>query len=75
MDIKTASLNAQSHEIVYMLQIEGFEKIDPDGNPLVCKLNKSIYGLKQFGRNWFLTLREHLETIGFEACIHDPCLF
>ena len=29
-----------------MVQPEGFEK-DPDGNSLVCKLNKNIYGLKQ----------------------------
>ena len=72
MDIKTAYLNAPIEENVYLLQTEGFEKFVPDGNPLVCKLNKSIYGLKQSGRNWFLG---HLETIGFEACIHDPCLF
>ena len=75
MDIKTAYLNAQIEENVYMLQAEGFEKFDSDGNPLACKLNKSVYGLKQLGRNWFLTLKGHLETIGFEACIHDPCLF
>ena len=75
MDIKTAYLNARIEENVYMLQTGGFEKFDPDGNPLVCKLNKSIYGLKQSGRNWFLTLKEHLKTIGFEACTHDPCSF
>ena len=45
MDIKTAYLIAPIEENVYMLQPEGFVKFDPDGNPLVCKLNKSIYGL------------------------------
>ena len=30
--------------------------------------------MKQSGINWFLTLKGHLETIGFEACIHDTCL-
>ena len=75
MDIKTAYLNAPIEENVYMLHPEVFEKFDTDGNPLVCKLNKSIYGLKQSGRNWFLTLKGHLETIDFEACIHHPCLF
>ena len=74
MDIKTAGMNAPIEENVCMLQHEGFENFDPDGNPLVCKLNKSIYGMKQSGRNWFLTLKRHLETIGFEACIRDPCL-
>ena len=58
-----------------MLQPECFEKFDPDDNPLVCKLKKSIYGLKLTGKNWFLTLKEHLKTIGFKACTHDPCLF
>ena len=46
MDIKTAYLNASTEENLYMLQPEGFEKLDPDVNPLVCKLNKNIYGLK-----------------------------
>ena len=75
MDIKTPYLNTPIEKNLYMHQPEGFEKNDPDGNPLVCKLNKSNYRLKQTGRNWFLTLKEHLEIIGFEACIHDPCLF
>ena len=75
MDIKTAYLNAPIEENVYMLQPEGSEKFNPDSKSLVCKLNKSIYCLKQSGRNWFFTLKGHLETIGFEACIHDPCLF
>ena len=66
MDIKTAYLNARIEENVYMVQNEGFENFDPDGNPLVCKLNTSIYGLKQSGRNWFLTLKEHLKTIGLK---------
>ena len=42
MDIKTAYLNATIEENVSMLQPEGFEKFDPDGNPLVCKLNKAF---------------------------------
>ena len=75
MDIKTANLDASIEENVYMLQPEGFETFDPDGNPLVCKLNESIYRLKQSERKWFLTLKGHLETIGFEARLHDPCLF
>ena len=68
-------LNARIEEKVYILQTEGLKKFDPDVNPLVCKLNKSIYGLKQSGRNWLPTSIEQLETIVFEACVHDPCLF
>ena len=75
MDIKTAYLNAPIEESLYMHQPKGFEKLDPDVNPLVCKLNKSIYCLKQSRRNCFFILIEQLETIGVEACMHDSCFF
>ena len=73
MDIKTACLDASVLENVYILHHKGFENFQPDGNPLVCKMNESIYGLKQTGKNLLLTLKERLETICFEACIHDSC--
>ena len=50
MDIKTAYLNADIDEEIFMQHSEGFEKIDKQGNPLVCKLRKSLHGLKQSGR-------------------------
>ena len=68
-------VKAPIEQNIHMLLPVGFEKFDPDGNPLVYKLNKSIYGFQQSEKNLFLTLKEHLETIGFEACIHDLCLF
>ena len=75
MDIKTACLMASIGDKVNMLQLEGFDKLDPDSNPFVCKLIKSIYGLKMSRENWFFTFKRHLETIGYEACKHDLCLF
>ena len=51
MDIKKAYLNADIEEELFMQQPEGFEKFDKQGNPLICKLRKSLYGLKQSGRN------------------------
>ena len=45
VDVTTAYLNGVLEEEVYIRQPEGY--IDPDQNHLVCKLFKSIYGLKQ----------------------------
>jgi hypothetical protein len=41
----------------------------------VWKLRKSIYGLKQSPRNYFLHLKQKLETLGFTQSNADPCLF
>ena len=48
MDVKTAFLNGSLEEDVYMTQLEGF--VDPKFAKMVCKLLRSIYGLKQASR-------------------------
>ncbi|GJZ79346.1 retrotransposon protein, putative, ty1-copia subclass [Tanacetum coccineum] len=50
MDVKTAFLNGHLSEDVYMVQPEGF--VDPKHPNKVCKLQRSIYGLKQASRSW-----------------------
>ena len=75
MDIKTAFLNAPIEENIYVRQPEGFEKYDDKGNVLFCKLKKSLYGLKQAGRNWYLTMSGYLLDLGFIASKNDHCLF
>ena len=52
MDVMTAYLNAPVDREIYIQQPEGFEKCDKNGNDLVCKLTKSLYCLKQSGRNY-----------------------
>ena len=42
---------------------------------LVCKLRKSIYGLKQSPRCWNEKLRDHLRSAGFKESRADPCVF
>ena len=49
MDVKTAFLNGHLSEGVYMTQPEGF--VDPKNTGKICKLQRSIYGLKQASRS------------------------
>ena len=52
MDVKTTFFNGNLEEEVYMKQPEGFSS--SEGEHLVWKLKKSIYGLKQASRQWYL---------------------
>jgi hypothetical protein len=49
MNVKTAFLNVNIEEELYMAQPEGF--VDPKDGHKVCKLQRSIYGLKQASRS------------------------
>ncbi|KAA0046026.1 putative Polyprotein [Cucumis melo var. makuwa] len=50
MDVKTAFLNCDLEEEIYMEQFEGF--IVHGQESKVCKLDKSLYGLKQASKQW-----------------------
>lgn len=71
-DAKTAFLNGYLKETVYMSQPEGYEIED---RRYACKLNKSIYGLKQAARVWNEQLHETLVELGFNQSEVDPCLY
>ena len=71
-DVKTAFLNGDLNETVYMEQPEGFQQ-QPD--QLVCKLKKSLYGLKQSPRQWSQKLSEIMQQFGFRGTLSDPCVF
>ncbi|KAF5788317.1 putative RNA-directed DNA polymerase [Helianthus annuus] len=73
MDVKTAFLNGDLHEDVFMTQPEGFK---PKGQEhLVCKLQKSIYGLKQASRQWYLKFDEIMKKQGFIKNQVDQCTY
>ena len=76
-DIKTAYLYGFIEEDIdiYMVQPKGFEKKTKDGEPMVCKLIRSIYGLRQSGARWEARLVKELQGLGFQRCEWDPCLY
>ena len=73
MDVKSAFLNGELKEEVYVEQPPGFEEID--GTDKVHKLKKALYGLKQAPRAWYDTLSEFLVKHGFKKGTVDRTLF
>ena len=71
MDVKGAYLNGVLKEKLHMKQPEGFE----DGTDRVCLLIKTIYGLKQAGREWNRQLDEKLREHGYTRLRSDPCVY
>lgn len=70
-DVKTAFLNGIIEEEIYMSQPEGFN----DGSGRVCKLQKSLYGLKQSPRCWNQRFKQVLRDFELNESDADPCLF
>ena len=56
-----------------MKQPEGF--LSSVSEHLVCKLNKSIYGLKQASQQWYLKFHEVISSFGFKENVMDNCLY
>ncbi|GKC17568.1 retrovirus-related pol polyprotein from transposon TNT 1-94, partial [Tanacetum coccineum] len=73
MDVKTAFLNGELKEEVYVSQPEGF--VDPDHPYHVYRLKKALYGLKQAPQAWYDTLSKFLLAHGFSKGVVDPTLF
>jgi hypothetical protein len=70
VDFDGAYLNALLDTVVYMELPWGYEQ------PGKCvKLLRALYGLKQSGRLWYLTLKEWMEDYGFTTNQVDPCVF
>ncbi|GJV27343.1 retrotransposon protein, putative, ty1-copia subclass [Tanacetum coccineum] len=73
MDVKTAFLNGYLNEEVYMEQPEGF--VNQKYPNRVCKLKRSIYGLKQASRQWNKRFDDEIKKFGFSQNRDEPCVY
>ena len=73
MDVKTAFLQGDLEEEIYMRQPDGY--IDNDKPNHVCKLKKSIYGLKQATRCWNPATDSHLKSNVYKNSGAVPCVY
>jgi hypothetical protein len=73
MDVKIAFLNENLEEDVYMIHPEGF--VDPNNARKICKLKKSIYGLKQASQSWNIHFDEAVKGFGFRQNDEEPCVY
>lgn len=72
MDVHNAFLQGDLDEVVYMDIPLGLRR---QGENLVCRLNKSLYGLKQASRNWFAKFSCVIQKAGFTQSKADYSLF
>uniref|UniRef100_A0A8I6W7M2 Reverse transcriptase Ty1/copia-type domain-containing protein n=1 Tax=Hordeum vulgare subsp. vulgare TaxID=112509 RepID=A0A8I6W7M2_HORVV len=63
MDVKTAFLNGELNEEIYMQQLDGFVIEGQEGK--VCKLLKSLYGLRQAPKQWHEKFNTTLTSVAF----------
>ena len=73
MDVKTAFLNGSLEEDIYMQQPEGF--IARGQEHMACKLQRSIYGLKQASRTWNIRFDQAITLYNFEKSPDEPYVY
>jgi hypothetical protein len=73
MDVKTAFLNGNLDETVYIAQPKGF--VMEGKEKLGCHLKKLIYGLKQASRQWYLKFDKKIKEFEFKENIEDNCVY
>jgi hypothetical protein len=71
MDVKNEFLHGDIEEEIYMEQTKGYVQ-DPS---LVCRLKKSLYGLKQEPRAWYAKMDSYLLSQGFIHSKSDPNVY
>ena len=72
MDVKIFFINGDIDETIYMVQSENFVSEDPKN--MVCKLKKSIYGLKQASRQSYYKFHQVVVSFDFETNVVEDCV-
>ena len=73
LDVKNVFLHGTLSETMYCSQPTRF--VDSSRPDMVCRLNKSLYGLKQASRDWYSRFATFLLTLGFTEAKADTSLF
>ena len=74
MDVKTTFLNGSLDESIFMRQPDGFIK-KKGKEHMLCKLKRSIYGLKQASRAWNTCFDNAVKSFDFEKCLDESCVY
>lgn len=72
MDAKTAGFNWEIEETIFMRKPPGYEEKTDE---YVCRLNKSLYGLKQSTRSWNQAINKALVEIKCVQSKNNQCLY
>ena len=73
LDVKTTFLHGELEEEIYMTQPDGFQV--PGKENHVCKLKKSLYGLKQSPRQWYKRFDSYMVKLGYTRSSYDCCVY
>ncbi|GJX78316.1 transposable element [Tanacetum coccineum] len=73
MDVKTVFLHGDLDEEIYMVQPEGFKVAGKEHE--VCKLHKSLYGLKQSPRQWYKRFDKFMMESKYTRSKYDHCVY
>ena len=73
LDVKSAFLNGEIEEVIYVQQPEGFSSKGKEG--YVLRLKKALYDLKQAPRAWYFKLHQCLISLGFARSSYEQSLY
>lgn len=73
-DVKTAFLYSDVKEELYLKIPDGL-KVDGDSSAVMCRLNKSLYGIKQAARCWNTKFTYFLRKFNLVPCESEKCIY